>query len=85
MSRQFDRVGPNGVASGTDSLTIRRVGITAHFDGEDYDIDSQMLAAPMSIIVYFSTNSSLTGPQGADVTQFVLDALEFRGFTVERA
>lgn len=85
MSMEFEATGPNVVTSAEGELRIARVGLSVSFHGQQYDIDSEMLAPPMSIVVYFQRSLAAGADDSEPIRQFVLDALEFNGFNVESA
>jgi hypothetical protein len=82
---EFEATGPNVVTSAEGELRIARVGLSVSFHGQQYDIDSEMLAPPMSIVVYFQRSLAAGADDSEPIRQFVLDALEFNGFNVESA
>jgi len=49
----FEATGPNVVSSAEGEVRIARVGLWVSFHGQQYEIDSEMLAPPMGIVVYF--------------------------------
>lgn len=85
MSTDFEATGPNVVSSDEGEVRIARVGLSVRFHGQQYDIDSEMLAPPMSIVVYFQRSLPAKSDDSEQIRQFVLDALKFSGFSVESA
>ncbi|MDQ0798751.1 hypothetical protein [Arthrobacter sp. SLBN-112] len=87
MSTDFEAKGPNVVASKDGELHIARVGLSVSFRGHKYEIDSEMLAPPMTIAIYFRSSSAAKAAAKAhelgQLREFVRDALTFRGFDVE--
>ncbi|UKA77645.1 hypothetical protein [Arthrobacter sp. FW306-07-I] len=73
------------MSSTEGELRIARVGLSVSFHGQQYDIDSEMLNPPMSIVIYFQRSLAAKTGDSEQIRQFVLDALEFRGFKVELA
>ncbi len=64
-------------------MRIGRVGLQLRLDGTRYEIDSEMLNPPMSIVVYFSASSAARDPQSERIRRYVDEALTFSGFRVE--
>ena len=85
MSTEFEATGPNVVSSTEGELRIARVGLSVNFHGQQYDIDSEMLYPPMSMVIYFQSSLAAKADDSEQIRQFVLDALKFRGFNVELA
>ncbi|MFB0840477.1 MULTISPECIES: hypothetical protein [unclassified Arthrobacter] len=85
MSTDFQATGPNVVSSDEGELRIARVGLSVSFRGQQYDMDSETLDPPMSIVVYFQRSLPAKADDTEQIRQFVLDALKFRGFRVESA
>ena len=85
MTSGFEATGPNVVSSAEGELRIARVGLWVSFHGQQYDIDSEMLAPPMSIVVYFQRSLAAGADDSEQIRQFVLDALKFSGFSLESA
>lgn len=87
MSTGFEARGPNEIASKDGELHIARLGLSVTFRGHKYEIDSEMLAPPMSIAIYFRNSSAAKAAAKAQeseqLREFVRDALTFGGFNVE--
>lgn len=89
MSTDFEARGPNVVASKDGELRIARVGLSVIFRGRQYEIDSEMLAPTMSIVIYFRGSAAAKAAGKAhesdQLRDFIRDALLFEGFDVEFA
>ncbi|HBX82713.1 MAG TPA: hypothetical protein DEH05_16755 [Propionibacteriaceae bacterium] len=64
-------------------MHARRVGLTVLFHGTTFEVDSEMLAPPMSIGVYFGESPAATSVASADILAFLIEALAFQGFDVQ--
>ncbi|MGN8130094.1 hypothetical protein [Paenarthrobacter sp. 22069] len=87
MSTDFEARGPNVVSSVDGELRIARVGLSVSFRGRQYEIDSEMLAPPMSIAIYFRGSSAAKAAakvhESEQLQEFIREALIFAGFDVE--
>ena len=81
----FTRVGPNAVLSsaGHRIETIGRAGMVFEAAGLTIEIDSEMLAPPMSIGVYATSIAALAPLTPAEILDEVVQGLKFLGFEVQ--
>lgn len=69
--------------SGSTVHILGRTGLRVTLHGDTYTTDSEMLAMPMSIVLYRNSVAS-DGPAGsAGVCQFAVGALTWAGSAVE--
>ncbi|WP_336855997.1 hypothetical protein [Sinomonas albida] len=83
MSSGFEVEGPNSVISKDGEIRIARVGLSVIFHGRQYNIDSEMLDPPMSIVIYFRNSRAAQSEEAEDIRSFIEEALTFRGFMIE--
>lgn len=69
--------------SGSTVHILSRTGLRVTLGGDTYTIDSEMLALPMSIVLYRNSVTPDAPAGSAGVCQFAVDALTWAGFAVE--
>ena len=81
----FNRLSPDLIEDEAGSLLeiLGRTGLKVILDGKNYSIDSEMLAPPMSIVVYKSSVSPNANSSTLEVLQFAYAALRWAGFSIE--
>lgn len=81
----FRKLSPNTIQndSGSSLQILGRTGIRVDVDGQTYTIDSEMLASPMSIVLYRNSISPEAGASVDMIFEFACNALQWAGFTVE--
>ncbi len=83
MSNEFTTTKVNVISSDDGELQIRRVGLSITFRGQSYEVDSEMLAPPMSIVVYWQRGPAARARNADDIRRFITEGLAAGGFTVE--
>jgi len=72
------------IESDEGSIRVKgRAGLAVTFRGRSYDVHSEMMNAPMSIVLYTSTGGLAEADALPDLLQFVRSGLERGGFTVD--
>ncbi|MFF9564897.1 hypothetical protein ACF1AJ_16240 [Leifsonia sp. NPDC014704] len=69
--------------SGSTVQILGRTGLRVTLHGDTYTIDSEMLALPMSIVLYRNSVAPEAADRSPGVFQLAVDALTWAGFAVE--
>lgn len=81
----FRKLSPNLIQDdlGSTLQILGRVGIRVVIGAQAFEIDSEMLAIPMGIVIHKDRISPEPGSSASLIVEFACDALQWAGFTVE--
>lgn len=83
MTYLFRQDTPREVSSNEGMVQFAgRTGLVVTFERDTFAIDSEMLATPMSMAVYFAASEAAKRPNATELHRFINDALAFAGFHV---
>jgi len=75
---------PNVIESDDGTIRIRgRAGLEVNFRGESVQVSSEMLAPPMSIVLYTRGSDAIKSDRAEEILSFVVEGLVSAGFRVE--
>lgn len=81
---EYRKSGPNLIESPEGSIRITgRAGIDVEFRGEHVRVNSEMLAEPMSVVIYRRGVNAIESERPEEVLDYVVRGLEFAGFRVD--
>ena len=82
---EFTQVSTNviGSSSGRTIQLLGRAGLRVTLDGDVVDVNSEMLASPMSIAIYSNSIPTEVSARVPDLLDEVVAGLKWAGFTVQ--